>query len=174
MIEAHILKKYFVETSFQRNEFLTKDGTTEQYLYYIKSGVVRWFSYDNKANECTFDFGFAGDFANSYQSFKEQIPSTICLQALTKVECYKIHRKIFYNILHENLELTHLFIEILESLFIRKIKRELSLIKNTPQENYLFLIQKEPYLIKNVPLQYIASYIGITPQALSRIRKRIS
>ena len=174
MIETYILQKYFVETSFQRNEFLTKDGTTEQYLYYIKSGIVRWFAYDNKANECTFDFAFSGDFANSYQSFKTQTPSTLCLQALTNVVCYKIHQNTLNTIILENIELSHLFIEILESLFIRKIQRELSLIKNSPQENYEYLMKKEPYLIKNVPLQYIASYIGITPQALSRIRKRIT
>ena len=174
MITTEILHKYFVEASFKKNEFLTMEGAIEQFLYYIKSGVVRWFSYDNQGNEHSFDFAFSGDFANSYQSFKEQKPSVVCVQAMTKIECYKIHRNSLHKIMREDIELTYLFIEIIERLFIRKTKRELALIKNTPQENYEYLLQKEPYLLRNIPLQYIASYIGITPQALSRIRKRIS
>ncbi|HEY0749771.1 MAG TPA: hypothetical protein VGD26_01370 [Chitinophagaceae bacterium] len=61
-----------------------------------------------------------------------------------------------------------------EDLFLKKSKRELSLLNDTAEERYLKLFSEQLHLIKQIPLKYIASYIGITPQALSRIRKRIS
>jgi len=59
-------------------------------------------------------------------------------------------------------------------LFLKKSKRELSLLHESAEQRYLNLFTEQPELIKQIPLKYIASYIGITPQALSRIRKRIS
>jgi hypothetical protein len=61
-----------------------------------------------------------------------------------------------------------------EDLYLRKAERELSFLTETAEERYLHLIEKDKTLLQNVPLKYIASYIGITPQALSRIRKRIN
>lgn len=61
-----------------------------------------------------------------------------------------------------------------EELFLKKSQRELSLLNETAEQRYLKLFSEQPELIKEIPLKYIASYIGITPQALSRIRKRIS
>lgn len=61
-----------------------------------------------------------------------------------------------------------------ESLFLIKSRRELSLLNKTAEERYLDLFSQRPELIRHIPLKHIASYIGVTPQALSRIRKRIS
>jgi CRP-like cAMP-binding protein len=61
-----------------------------------------------------------------------------------------------------------------EDLFLKKSKRELSLLTQTAEQRYLNLFTEQPHLLKLIPLKYIASYIGITPQALSRIRKRVS
>ena len=61
-----------------------------------------------------------------------------------------------------------------EDLFLKKFKRELSLLNETAEQRYQNLFTEQSQLIKEIPLKYIASYIGITPQALSRIRKRIS
>jgi len=61
-----------------------------------------------------------------------------------------------------------------EELFLKKSKREISLLKHSAEERYYRLFDERPELIQFIPLKYIASYIGVTPQALSRIRKRIS
>ena len=63
--------------------------------------------------------------------------------------------------------------DILEHLLIEKMQREAQFLLQSPEEIYRTLLEKDPKLIQNIPLKYIASYIGITPQALSRIRKRI-
>ena len=61
-----------------------------------------------------------------------------------------------------------------ENLFLIKVKREQSLLNESAEERYLKLFTEQPHLIKEIPLKFLASYIGITPQALNRIRKRIS
>ncbi|MEM9078487.1 MAG: Crp/Fnr family transcriptional regulator, partial [Bacteroidota bacterium] len=61
-----------------------------------------------------------------------------------------------------------------EKMFLIKSKREIALLSKTAKERYLDLFQERPKLLKQIPLKYIASYIGVTPQALSRIRKRIT
>jgi hypothetical protein len=61
-----------------------------------------------------------------------------------------------------------------EVLFVLKTQREISLLKLNAEERYLQLLKEQPHLIQNIPQKYLASYIGITPQALSRIRKRIN
>jgi len=61
-----------------------------------------------------------------------------------------------------------------EELFLKKSKRELSLLRDSAEERYLNLFEERPELLREIPLKYIASYIGVTPQALSRIRRRIS
>ena len=61
-----------------------------------------------------------------------------------------------------------------EKMFLLKSKRELSLLNKSAEERYLNLFTERPILLQQIPLKYIASYIGVTPQALSRIRKRIS
>ena len=61
-----------------------------------------------------------------------------------------------------------------ENMFLIKSKREISLLNKTAEERYLDLFSERPKLLKQIPLKYIASYIGVTPQALSRIRKRIT
>ena len=61
-----------------------------------------------------------------------------------------------------------------EDLYLKKAKRELSLLNDTAEQRYLNLFTEQPHMLKHIPLKYIASYIGITPQALSRIRKRIT
>jgi hypothetical protein len=61
-----------------------------------------------------------------------------------------------------------------EEIYLKKARRELSILLESPEQRYLNLMAERPYLFERIPLKYIASYIGITPQALSRIRKRIT
>lgn len=172
-ITDQILKTYFIESTFKKNEYLTLEGDIEQYVFYIRSGVVRFATnvFDDK--EFTVDFGLPGDFVNSYDSYKNNCQSQFSIQAISVVHAFRIDKQAINDALIQNPEFSFLIIEVLERLLIKKTERELSFIKYSPQEKYQHLMDKEPYLIKNIPLKFLASYIGITPQALSRIRKRI-
>ncbi len=172
-ITDEILKNYFTERTFKRKEFLTEENYVEKKIFFIKSGIVRFVTNINEEKEYTFDFGLPNDFVNSYKSYKENSKSQFSIQAISIVKAFCIDKDDVADILLQKPEFSSLIIEVLEQLLIKKTEREILLIKHTPQEIYQYLISREPYLIKNIPLKYIASYIGITPQALSKIRARI-
>ena len=172
-ISNNILKKYFLKRIYLKNDFLLKEGYNDDNIYYIENGIVRFVTNTFEEKEYTFDFGFSNDFVNSYNSYKNNIPSKFSIQAITIVKAYVISKETVIQAINENKDYLLIFIQVLEELLIKKTKREEMLIKLSPREIYKYLIEKEPYFIQNIPLKYIASYIGITPQALSRIRKSI-
>lgn len=173
-ISEDILNTYFTKKSFRKNEFLIKEGDFEDKIFYIQCGAVRFATNVEEERAYTFDFGLPGDFVNAYDSYKNNCAAAFSIQALTAVEVFFIESQSVESILGNKPEFALLIIEILEQLLIKKTKREIMLIKYAPQEIYNQLIDQEPELFRNIPLKYIASYMGITPQALSRIRKRIS
>lgn len=174
MIFPEEIRKHFMPVSFNKGDFILSFGEIEQYLHYIEKGIVRYFYYDAKKDkEITTDFTFSKQYCLSYASFAKQIPSLIEIQALTDVKAYRIKYKVIEELITDNLDFLRTKNHILEELFVEKCERELRFLTQTPEENYLYLLEKEPVMMQNIPLKYLASYIGITPQALSRIRKRI-
>ena len=118
------------------------------------------------------DILFAEQFFMSYASFVKREPSLFSIQALKEVTAYKIGREHLEHLIEQQ-EYLQIKVDILEHLLIEKMQREAQFLLQSPEEIYCNLLEKDPKLIQNIPLKYIASYIGITPQALSRIRKRI-
>ena len=159
--------------TFEENEFILTEGQTENYLSFIDKGVVRYFV-NSKDKEITFDFAFANSFYCAYDSFYQRKETKIYIQAIT--DC------VLYSISHENLNKLYNTCEnakklgrlATEFLLSKKVKRELDLLTKTPQERYEALFTEQPELIRLIPQKYIASYIGIAAETLSRIRKRIS
>lgn len=169
----------FFTSKLQRREIPKKDiflkvNEIENHISFIETGVVRLFiPKDNPEKEITFGFSFNNQFISAYNSFLTQQPSAYQLQALTKTTLLSIT----YNDLQEVYAKTQIgnFIGRLtaERLFLIKSKREQNLLNLTAEERYLKLFKERPELLKVIPLKYISSYIGITAQALSRIRKRL-
>lgn len=152
-----------------------KLGTIENHISFIISGIVRLYIPKNDPNkEVTFGFSFKNQFISAYDSFLTRKPSLYELQALTDTTILSIT----YADLQEVYNITKMGNLIgrltAERLFLIKSKREQTLLHYTAEERYLHLFKDRPEIIKEIPLKYISSYIGVTPQALSRIRKRIS
>jgi CRP-like cAMP-binding protein len=151
-----------------------KINEIENHISFIESGVVRLFlPKENPEKEITFGFSFKNQFVSAYDSFLTQKPSLYQLQALTETSILSIS----YTDLQEVYETTQIGNLIgrltAERLFLIKSKREQNLLNLTAEERYLNLFKERPELIKVIPLKYISSYIGVTAQALSRIRKRL-
>lgn len=159
--------------TFKVNEFILTEGQMEHYLSFVESGIVRYFILANN-KETTFDFAFPNSFFCAYDSFYTRKPTAIYLQAIT--EC------VLYSISYENLQDLYASCEVArklgqvatEYLLSKKVRREFDLLTKSPQERYEYLFIKQPKLIQFIPQKYIASYIGVVPETLSRIRKRIS
>ena len=158
---------------FQRSEVISGFGRVESRLFFLSEGIVRYTV--NNLSRSTSDFAFPGQFFSSYSTFVSRRPSIYEIRPVTKkAECYYIG----YEDLHDVYENTQCGERIgrlaAEQQFLKKSAREISLLTLNPREKYLQLLEEQPQLIKFIPLKYLASYLGITPETLSRIRASIS
>ncbi|MEO9891137.1 Crp/Fnr family transcriptional regulator [Aurantibacter sp.] len=162
-----------VKTEFKKKTTLLKIGKIERHLNFIEEGSIRLYL-PKVENDITFGFCFKGQFMSAYDSFLTQKASTYQTETLTKTTLWRLN----YNDLQEIYKKTEIGNIIgrvtAENLFLLKSQREMSLLNDSAEERYLKLFTDRPQLIKEIPLKYLASYIGVTPQALSRIRKRIT
>ncbi|EJL72723.1 Crp/Fnr family transcriptional regulator [Chryseobacterium populi] len=158
--------------TFSKKQHLISTGETENYLSFIEYGTVRFYI-PREEDDFTFSFSFADNFVSAYDSFLTRKRCSYNIQALEET--------VLWRISYEDLNLIYAETEIgekigrlaSERLYLENFKREISLLTETAEERYLTLFTDQPHILKYIPLKYIASYIGITPQALSRIRRRI-
>ncbi len=158
---------------FPKKALILKQGEVENYLSFVENGIVRHY-FEKTHKDITFDITFEGTFFSAYKSFLARVPSEYSIQALTDVTLYSISFENLQKVYRETPKGNMFGRFAAEGLYLEKFNRELSFLTETAEQRYLNLFKRQPRLIKEIPLKYIASYIGITPQALSRIRKRIS
>lgn len=168
-----IFSSKLIQQTFAKKQLILKEGKVENYLSFVEKGVIRYFI-PNEDAELTFAFVFENEFVSAYDSFISRMPCPYQLQTLSETVLWRIHYNDIQIIYNETAVGNTIGRHAAENLFLKKAKRELSLLNETAEQRYLHLFTDQPKLIEKIPLQYIASYIGITPQALSRIRKRIS
>ncbi|HAA13727.1 MAG TPA: CarD family transcriptional regulator [Cytophagales bacterium] len=161
------------KVEYPKKAKLLKVGQTEQHLSFIEKGSARLF-FPGEENDVTFWFCFQNEFVSAYDSFIQQLPSSYQIETMSPA--------ILWQITYEGLQTVYKTTEIgntigrlvAENLYLMKAGREHSLLRETAEERYLALFKKYPHFLQEIPLKHLASYIGVTPQALSRIRKRIS
>ncbi|TYP96281.1 CRP-like cAMP-binding protein [Tenacibaculum adriaticum] len=160
---------------FSKKSILLNIGEIENYISFIEKGIVRFLiPKEDKEKEVTFGFCFENEFVSAYDSFLTRTPSLYQLEALSDVSMWSISYSDLQEVYTQSFVGNVIGRLSTERLFLIKSKREQSLLNDTAEERYLKLFTDRPNLIKEIPLKYIASYIGVTAQALSRIRKRIS
>ena len=159
---------------FSKKSVFLQLNEVENHISFIQSGTVRLYIPENDPDkEITFGFCFNNEFVSAYDSFLTQLPSTYQLQALTDTSMLSISYEDLQSV-YKHTQIGNLIGRLTaERLFLIKSKREQNLLKLSAEERYLNLFEERPELLKDVPLKYISSYIGVTSQALSRIRKRL-
>lgn len=157
--------------SIPSKTILLEEGKVAEKLYLIRKGCLRLFFY-NDGKDITFQFFFEGDFVASFDSLYKRTPSLFYLESIEPTELTAIKRDDFYKLINNDLSLRQLYEEKLIDRFHAYQQLFLSRIKNTPQQRYEELLKEYPNIIQRVPQHYIASYLGITPVSLSRIRNR--
>jgi len=158
---------------FPKKTVILKAGQTENYLSFIERGMVRYYIPKDE-NDVTFTFAFANSFISAYDSFLTRQPSRYQIQALTDTTLWRLPYDDLQAIYKDTEVGQTIGRHASEAIFLSKSKRELSLLNDSAEQRYLNLFTEQPQLIRQIPLKYIASYIGVTPQGLSRIRRRIT
>lgn len=150
---------------------LLEEGKVADKLYLVHKGCLRLFFY-NEGKDITFQFFFEGDFVASFDSLYKQQPSLFSLESIEPTEVSAIKRHDFYHLIEQVPSLRKDYEEKIIERFHVYQQLFLSRIKNTPQQRYEELLKEYPDIIQRIPQHYIASYLGITPVSLSRIRNR--
>lgn len=167
-----IFTSQLLRQEFPKHHPLLKTGQTEKYLSFVEEGIIRFYI-PKEEKELTFAIAFDDGFVSAYNSFLTKQPSTYNVETLTPTTLWRISYDGLQTIYRETEIGNSIGRWAAEDQFLKKSERELSLLNDTAEQRYLRLFSEQPKLIEKIPLKYIASYIGITPQALSRIRRRI-
>jgi CRP-like cAMP-binding protein len=156
----------------QKGDVLTSLSMVEDKLYFLLDGAFRLF-YEQETKDVTINIGFPNSFMSSYSSYLTRQSSNFILQALTPCRYIYIKHQDLHQI-YEQTECGQQLGRILtEQIFLYLSHRENAFMLKSPTQRYLDLFEEQPRLIQEIPQKYLSSYIGITPQALSRIRAKL-
>lgn len=156
-------------------EFSGKTELPKDILCFLETGMIRKYFYDKESEsqqELSVDFYFSGDIftAKADNDIEQQfIYKPISKGIVWYISMDEVRKMFFESQLCSATQKV-----FMEERLREKAMREIMLLKTSPADLYQYLLQHKPKYIQSVPLKYLASYMGITPQALSRIRKRIS
>jgi CRP/FNR family transcriptional regulator, anaerobic regulatory protein len=157
------------EKTISKGEFLIKEGEVERNLYKIESGAVRVF-YLSEFEEHTIRLGYEGSLITSLSSFIKGTPSEFYIDAIRKTTLRIISKDVLLKIVNESSENMKLYVALLETLITQQIEREIDLLVTSPTERLNRVLHRSPTLFQEIPLKYIASYLRMKPETLSRIR----
>jgi len=158
--------------TFKKGETFTSYGQIERSAYFLISGLVE-ISVLKDTDEKIIEFFLPGCFFGAYTSFLTQQPSDVQVTALSDCEVELIDYSELQNAYKTSLVANQLGRLATESSFIINTKREKDFLTKSAQERYDELLSKRPDLIKLVPVNKIAKYLGIHPESLSRLRKKL-
>jgi CRP-like cAMP-binding protein len=165
------IRSCFVERKVPAKTMLLAEGEIATHIFFVKSGCLRML-FNNDGKDITLQFFFEGQPVASIESFKTGQPSLFGIESIEPTTFISVKKADFEYFLHTYPELNEHFFELAFRRFSNYASLFLSRIKDSPQERYNDLVRNHPEIIRRVPQHYIASYLGITPISLSRIRNR--
>ncbi len=164
-------KDFFQEKEIAAKTTLLCEGEIAQNIYFIKKGCLRlWFNNDGK--DITFQFFFEHKAVSSIESFMNKQPSMFTLESIEPTSLIVLKKEDFDTLNNHYPQMKEEFYKIILQRMENYARLFLSRIKDNPQKRYQDLLKNQPEIIKRIPQHYIASYLGITPISLSRIRNK--
>ncbi|MEZ0540028.1 Crp/Fnr family transcriptional regulator [Fibrella arboris] len=158
--------------TYAKNTFLIEAGQVEQHIYYLADGLVR-LSLNHDGKDVSIDFVFSQNLFSAYSSFLSQQPSAFSVQALTSVSVLRFSRANLHILYDESHQAERIGRLIAEQAFLRKTSREVLFLTSTAKQRYVQLVEQNPHLVQLIAVKHLASYLGIEPESLSRIRRGI-
>lgn len=171
--ELAVIPKYFRPLSLKRKQFLLEAGSVCTFIAYLNRGCIRHFHLRD-GDEITCDISLEGSFITEFGSFNQGNSSNISFQTMEESELLLIQREDLFQIYAQFPAFERIGRKITEQVVLRTTEIAMSLASDKPETRYQKLLQTSPHIFQRVSQRHIANLLGITPESLSRIRKRIS
>lgn len=170
--EKAIIQEYLTPKTFSKNHLLVDLGDVSKEIYFIIKGCIRYYYITDDGREVTGFIFQEQMMSGSHNSFFSQVPSSQILETIEDSEVLVLGYTGLIELYEKVPKMNELVRKILEHRFSFAQSVIASLIINKPEERYRQLLKQQPGLVNRVPLHILATYIGITPVSLSRIRAR--
>lgn len=173
--EIRLIENSFIPKIFEKGEMIIEQDTVCTSVYFVNKGGVRFFYYKEDGTEITECFHFSNSFMSAYESFLTGKPTAENAEALEETELLEITKtnlQFLYNKIPHFEKVSH---SIVQDMYVDLEKRIMSIHNQSAEERYLHLLQSEnEEIIKRISLKHISSYLGISPETLSRVRRKLS
>jgi CRP-like cAMP-binding protein len=172
--DFELIETYLIKRHVKKKRAILNQGEISRYLFFVLNGSLRSFTVDQSANEHIMQFAFEGHWVSDLSSFITQAPGEMVIEAIEDSEVLILPHHELEMLLGKIPALEKFFRQLYQRAYVALQKRVNMRDSTTAKERYQELISKHPNIAKRVPLLYIASYLGITAESLSRVRGRIA
>ena len=170
--ELRLIDKYYEVKELKKKDFLLQDGNLCNFIGFISNGTIRHFHIKDGI-EKTCDISFENSWVTDFQSFINNTSCRMNLQAMENSIVFIITKENLHKLYAECNKYETFGRIMAERVAQRATEIAMSLSSDKPQERFQKLINNQPNLFQRVPQKYIANFLGISPESLSRIQKRI-
>ncbi len=168
--QLSLLRSRLKEINLTKDQHLIREGQVCQAFYFINKGGFRQYLIEDSGEEATLNLYTTGDWCFEYKSFIAQQPAESIIQAVSDSEVLALSIWDF----HELARSSESFFQLGRILEQAISNQDYQHNRLTPEQKYDRLLANKPVLLQHFPLKHIASYLGMTPETLSRVRKRIA
>jgi CRP-like cAMP-binding protein len=170
--ELEIIMPYFEQKMFKKKSILLEIGKVSNEVFYLINGCIRLYC-EKDGEELSTYFFTENMFAGSYDSFLSRRPSKVAIETLEESEVLVLTHEAQEKLYKIFPKMNEFIRKAIEQRFVLLHDLFISYLLNSPEERYLTLIKDRPELLQRIPQHQIASFLGITPVSLSRIRNRV-
>ena len=167
------IKNFFITKKLRKRQYLLQEGDVCKYLTFVAKGLLRTYNVDDKGDEHMSLFGWEGWWVSDFNSFLSGQPAVFNIDAIEDSELLLISQENYEALTLEVPIMDRYFRILYQNSLVTKERRIMSSITHTAEEKYLQLIESSPQLVERIPQHLIASYLGIAPETLSRIKKNL-
>lgn len=171
--EQHDVKSFFSPKKLRKKQYLLQEGNVCQYMAFVENGLLRSYNVDEKGLEHMIQFAWEGWWITDTYSFHSGTSATFNIDAIEDAELLLITLPHFEDMMLKVPAMERYFRILFQKNIISKERRLMNTITYSSEEKYIKLTENNPELVQRIPQNLIASYLGITPETLSRLRKSL-
>jgi CRP-like cAMP-binding protein len=172
-VEIDEIAKFATVKSLKKGEYFIREGEVCKEIAFVKKGIFRNFITSNKGEESTYCITLPNNSISSYTSYITGDATLENIQAITNSEIFILPKAVLDKAINESHNWMKYMKIVSEAEYMKLEKRIFSLVSEKAKQRYISLLEQNPIYVQQIPLHYLASYLGITQRHLSRLRREV-